>query len=175
LAPYTPWYDPTARVGGYTDGTDHVPTTIRKLYQIQSASTVSANSTSPVIIANSSSLSIFGGTRRIRVVGSGILTTDRNSDGGWLSVRPYLAGTGTLSGMSAATYTRAQFRVWGITTGTADIHTQVPFTINQTFEATSGTCSVRLEFLVEVSGGTGSGTTAYCKFGSLLVEDVGPA
>lgn len=171
LAPNTPWWDPTAKVGGVTNGSDLVPTTTRMLYQVANAATVGSTSTTPVIIANSGSLTVFGGTRRIRITASGILTNDNTSDTGWASVRPYLTSTGTLSAFG--THTRAQTRVPGCSFN-PDVSTQTAFTICHTLDAGAGTFSVRLEFLRETSGGTG-GTSVYCKYGSLLVEDIGPA
>jgi hypothetical protein len=44
------------------------------------------------------------------------------------------------------------------------------------FDAGAGTFSVRMDFIRETTGGTGSaGTTSYLSDGCLLVEDIGPA
>jgi hypothetical protein len=175
LAPYTPWYDPTARVGGYTDGTDLVPTTIRKLFQVQGATTATSTSTSPTTVMTSGSLTVFGGTRRIRVTASGYVGNDSTAETAWISARPYLTGTGTITGITN-TWTRAQIRSFGANSGSPTTWTRVPFTISHVFDAGAGTFSVRMDFIRETTGGTGSaGTTSYLSDGCLLVEDIGPA
>lgn len=170
-SPGTMWWDQTSRVGGVANGTDIVPLSIRKLYQVQGAATQQANSTTPVNVANSGTLTVFGGTRRVRVTMSGQMGTDRNDSTGWNAGRVELTSTGTLTLSDPC---RSHARLWGdgISASTVSQHA---FSGSWTFDVGAGTFSVTMRVLRVAGGGGGTGSNVICSEGALLVEDIGPA
>lgn len=171
LAPGSPWLDMTANVAGYTNGTDLVPTSTRKLYQTTGAADATANSTTPVTVMNSGSVVAIGGTRRIRVTCSGFMGSNAVNNTDWLIGRASLVGTGTASAV-AQTWTRAEMRVWGASTS-ATTYSRIPFTLSHVFDCSAGTLSIRLD-LIRVFLNSGNGNVTVSE-GCLLVEDIGPA
>ena len=172
--PATPWWDNAARVFGVTDGTDVVPLTPRKLYEVIDVADVSnASTTVGATVANSGTLNVFGGNRKIRVTASGKMATDRNNVAGWIKARPYLNGSGTIGALLPSPYTQYPIRVFG--DATSSVNTEQSFQIARTFESGPGALTVSLAFLVDGAGGSGTGSTAIVREGCFLVEDIGPA
>lgn len=172
FAPGTPWWDSSARVGGYTNGTDLVPVTVRTLFEQSDASVVFATSSTGVTSVNSGSLTIFGGNRRIRITARGHMTCDAASDSSWASQRAYLDGSGITGLLGSGT--ECQMRIWGHASNPGAFSRE-SFTVVKTFTTGNTTISVQLKILREGSGGGSPGANSYLDKGYLLVEDIGPA
>lgn len=173
FSPGTPWWDQTNRVFGVTNGADIVPLSIRKLYESIDAATVQTSSTSPVTAVNSGTLSVFGGTRRIKVTATGKLNCNGSADTRWMAARAFLIASGTITGVSGGG-TQAHARMWGASSSPTTV-SQHSFTLSRVFEAGTGSFSVQLQLLRVDAGGTGTGDTVQLVDGGLLVEDIGPA
>lgn len=171
-SPGLPFWDFSNKVFGVT-GTDAIPLSTRKLYEAVDVATVQTSSTTPVSAANSGTLTVFGGTRRIQITATGKLNCNGSADTRWMAARAFLTSSGSIVGVSGEPV-RAHARLWGAASNPTTV-SQQSFCISGVFEAGAGTFSVTMQLLRVDAGGTGTGDTVQLVGGCLLVEDIGPA
>lgn len=172
-SPGTTFWDSVSRVFGIANASDIVPLSIRKLFEEVNAATVQTSSATPVTVSNSGTLTVFGGTRRIKVTASGKMNCNGSADTRWMAARVFLNAAGSITGV-VADDTQVHARLWGAS-ASPTIVSQQHFTLSRVFEAGAGTFSVSLGLLRVEAGGTGSGDVVQCVDGCLLIEDIGPA
>jgi hypothetical protein len=119
-----------------------------------------------VTSATSGTLNIFGGNRKIQIIGAGHMTVDSVADADWQWSRAFLAGSGVTGLGTVATEFQARVR------GPA-ANSRTSFYIPHVGVGSGTSISVQLRVLREVNNGTGANT--FIENGRLQVMDLGPA